>query len=128
LGGERVERRLAAILAADVAGYSRLIGKDEAGTLSQLKTLRREAIDPNIAAHHGRVVKNTGDGFLAEFSSTVEALRSAREIQARVFGYNESLAPDRRIELRIGIHQATSSSRTATSSGTGSTSPPALKR
>jgi len=105
LGGERVERRLAAILAADVTGYSRLIGQDEAGTLSRLKALRRESIDPNIAAHHGRMVKTTGDGFLAEFSSTVDALRCASEIQARIPEYNMGIAADRRIELRIGIHQ-----------------------
>jgi TolB-like protein/class 3 adenylate cyclase len=105
LGGERVKRRLAAILAADVAGYSRLIGQDEVGTLSRLKALRRESIDPNIAAHNGRVVKTTGDGFLAEFSSTIDALRCASEIQARVPDYSKGVAPDRRIELRIGIHQ-----------------------
>ena len=97
MGGERVERRLAAILAADVAGYSRLIGLDEAGTLSRLRALRRESIDPNIAAHHGRVVKTTGDGFLAEFSSTLDAVRCAGDIQAGVSEHNKSVATDRRI-------------------------------
>jgi TolB-like protein/cytochrome c-type biogenesis protein CcmH/NrfG len=105
LSGERVERRLAAILAADVAGYSRLIGQDEVGTLSRLKALRRQSIDPSIAAHNGRVVKTTGDGLLAEFPSTVDALSCASGIQAQVRDYNEGVAPDLRIELRIGIHQ-----------------------
>jgi TolB-like protein/class 3 adenylate cyclase len=105
LGGERVERRLAAILAADVAGYSRLIGEDEAGTLSRLRGLRHDPIDPTIAAHNGRVVKTTGDGLLIEFASTVDALRCACRIQARVLESNTDVAADRRIELRIGIHQ-----------------------
>jgi adenylate cyclase len=105
LGGERVERRLAAILAADIAGYSRLMGQDEAGTLSRLRALRRELIDPKIATHHGRTVKTTGDGFLAEFSSSVDALRCACDIQARVPEYSTSVPPDLRIDLRIGIHQ-----------------------
>ena len=82
---ERVERRLAAILAADVAGYSRLMGEDEAGTLSRLKTLRRELIDPKIAEHRGRIVKTTGDGLLIEFPSVVErgALRCRGTTQHR---------------------------------------------
>jgi TolB-like protein len=105
LGAERVERRLAAILAADVAGYSRLMGEDEAGTLSRLKTLRRELIDPSIAANNGRLVKTTGDGFLVEFSSTVDALRCSCEIQARVPEHNIDIAVERRIELRVGVHQ-----------------------
>ena len=75
--GERVERRLAAILAADVAGYSRLMGEDEEGTLARLKTHRNELIDPNIAEHHGRIVKTTGDGLLVEFASVVDAVRCA---------------------------------------------------
>ena len=74
-------RRLAAILAADVAGYSRLIGADEEGTLERLKALRRELIDPKIAEHHGRIVKTTGDGLLVEFASVVDALRCAVEVQ-----------------------------------------------
>jgi len=77
----RVERRLAAILAADVAGYSRLMGADEEGTLERLKALRRELVDPKIAEHHGRLVKTTGDGLLVEFASVVDALRCATEIQ-----------------------------------------------
>src|SRR5690242_310318 len=105
LGGERVERRLAAVPAADIVAYSRLIGQDEAGTLSRLRALRRESIDPNIAAHHGRMVKTTGDGFLAEFSSSVDALRCACDLQARVPEYSKGAPPDLHIELRIGIHQ-----------------------
>ena len=75
-------RRLAAILAADVVGYSRLIGADEQGTLERLRGIRTELIDPSIAAHNGRTVKTTGDGFLAEFGSTVDALQCAQEVQA----------------------------------------------
>ena len=81
-GQARVERRLAAILAADVAGYSRLIGANEEGTLGRLKTLRAELIDPKIAFHKGRIVKTTGDGLLVEFSSVVDAVRCAAELQA----------------------------------------------
>src|SRR6266850_7837430 len=84
LATERVERRLAAILAADVAGYSRLVGVDEEGTLSRLKAHRRNLIDPKIAEHHGRIVKTTGDGLLVEFGSVVDALRCATEVQARM--------------------------------------------
>ena len=79
--GERVERRLAAILAADVAGYSRLMGQDEAGTLARLKALRRELIDPKIAEHKGRIFKTTGDGILIEFPSVVEAVACAVAVQ-----------------------------------------------
>src|SRR6516165_4279016 len=100
----RVERRLAAILAADVAGYSRLIEADEEGTLSRLKALRAEIIDPRIAGHHGRIVKTTGDGLLVEFASVVDALRCAAEIQEALAGSNAPLPPDRRIDLRIGIN------------------------
>ncbi len=78
MAAERMERRLAAILAADVAGYSRLIGEDEEGTLAALRTLRRELIDPAISEHRGRIVKTTGDGLLVEFASVLDALRSAR--------------------------------------------------
>jgi adenylate cyclase len=81
LSGERVERRLAAILAADVAGYSRLMGLDEAGTLARLKDARRELIDPKVAEHKGRVVKTAGDGILIEFQSVVEAVASAIAVQ-----------------------------------------------
>src|SRR6185437_8393162 len=77
----RAERRLVAVLAADVAGYSRLMGADEEGTHARLRAHLRELIDPKIAAHHGRVVKNTGDGFLAEFASVIDAVRCAVEVQ-----------------------------------------------
>src|SRR6202008_1984437 len=80
-GPARVERRLAAILAADVTGYSRLIGADEGGTLERLRALRRELLDPKIAEHRGRLVKTTGDGLLVEFGSVVDALRCATEVQ-----------------------------------------------
>src|SRR5262250_338182 len=100
----RVERRLAAILAADVAGYSRLIGADEEGTLSRLRALRAELIDPKIAEHHGRIVKTTGDGLLVEFASVVDALRCAAELQAAIAEGNAALPADRRIEFRIGIN------------------------
>src|SRR6516165_8228138 len=98
-------RRLAAILAADVAGYSRLIGSDEQGTLGRLKAIRADVIDPAIAAHHGRIVKTTGDGVLAEFASTVDALRCASSVQTQMGDRNAAIAPDDRIEFRIGIHQ-----------------------
>jgi adenylate cyclase len=105
LSRERVERRLVAILAADVAGYSRLIGADEEGTLARLKAYRRELIDPKIGDHKGRVVKTTGDGILVEFASVVDALRCATEMQAAVAQRNTAAPPDIRIEFRIGIHQ-----------------------
>jgi adenylate cyclase len=98
-------RRLAAILAADVAGYSRLIGTDEDGTLQALKAIRDELIDPTLAAHNGRLVKTTGDGLLVEFSSVVDALRCATEIQAGMAEREVSAPTDKRIEYRIGIHQ-----------------------
>jgi TolB-like protein/class 3 adenylate cyclase len=101
---ERVERRLAAILAADVAGYSRLMGDDEEGTHRALKALRREAVDPKIAEHRGRIVKSTGDGFLAEFASVVDAVRSAVELQCAMALRNDSVPEGRRIEFRIGIN------------------------
>src|SRR5215470_3174828 len=101
---EPVQRRLAAILAADVAGFSRLIGADEEGTLSRLRTLRAEAIDPKIAEHNGRIVKTTGDGFLAEFASVIDALRCAVEIQAAMAESNALRPADKRIDLRIGIN------------------------
>jgi len=97
-------RRLAAILAADVAGYSRLMGADEEGTLERLKALRRELIDPKIAAHHGRIVKTTGDGLLVEFPSVVDAVRCAVEVQQALPERNTSVTADNRIELRIGIN------------------------
>ena len=87
-------RRLAAILAADVAGYSRLIGADEPGTLQAFKTIKAELIDPTIATHHGRLVKTTGDGFLAEFSSVVDALHCATEFQAYMAERNATVSAD----------------------------------
>src|ERR1700731_2940018 len=104
LSSEHVERRLAAILAADVVGSCRLIGIDEEGTLAQLKALRKTLFDPKIAQHHGRVVKNTGDGALVEFASVVDALRCADEIQRGMAKQNVDVPQDKRIELRIGIH------------------------
>jgi TolB-like protein/class 3 adenylate cyclase len=101
---KRAERRLAAILAADIAGYSRLIGIDEEGTLSGLRTIRDEVIDPKIAEHHGRLVKTTGDGLLIEFASVVDALRCAKEVQQSMAGRNATADPAARIEFRIGIH------------------------
>ena len=97
-------RRLAAILAADVAGYSRLIGADEGGTLQALKAIRAELIDPTIAAHNGRLVKTTGDGLLVEFSSVVGALRCATEVQAGLAERNATTPTEKRIEFRIGIN------------------------
>jgi adenylate cyclase len=97
-------RRLAAILAADVAGYSRLMGADEEGTLERLKALRRELVDPKIAEHHGRLVKTTGDGVLVEFASVVDAVRCAVEVQQVIPERNTGIAADKRIELRIGIN------------------------
>jgi TolB-like protein/class 3 adenylate cyclase len=98
-------RRLAAILAADVAGYSRLIGADEEGTLNRLKSIRAELIDPKITEHRGRIVKTTGDGFLVEFSSVVDALRCATQWQHGVDKQNVAVSGDNRIEFRIGVHQ-----------------------
>jgi TolB-like protein/class 3 adenylate cyclase len=103
-GPARVERRLAAILAADVAGYSRLIEADEEGTLGRLKALRAEIIDPRIACHKGRIVKTTGDGLLVEFASVVDALRCAADVQRVLAESNAAIASDRRIEFRIGIN------------------------
>src|SRR5215831_8873017 len=97
-------RRLAAILAADVAGYSRLIGADEGGTLQRLRAIRDELVDPTLAAHHGRLVKTTGDGLLVEYSSVVDALRSATEIQACMAERNAPVPKDERIEFRIGLN------------------------
>src|SRR5215472_13179157 len=100
----RVERRLAAILAADVAGYSRLMGADEEGTLECLKALRRELLDPKIAEHKGRIVKTTGDGLLIEFGSVVDAVRCAVAVQRAMPERNADVPPDRRIEFRMGIN------------------------
>ncbi len=97
-------RRLAAIRAADVAGYSRLMGADEEGTLERLKALRRELVDPKIAEHKGRIVKTTGDGMLVEFASVVDAVRCAVAVQQAMAERNTGVAADNRIELRIGIN------------------------
>jgi class 3 adenylate cyclase/pimeloyl-ACP methyl ester carboxylesterase len=99
-----MERRLAAILAADVVGYTRLMGTDEAGTLDVLKAHRRELIEPTIAAHSGRVVKLMGDGLLAEFASVVDAVECAVEIQAGMAARNAEVADDRSVDFRIGIN------------------------
>ena len=97
-------RRLAAILAADVAGYSRLMGADEEGTLERLKALRRELLDPKIAEHKGRIVKTTGDGLLVEFASVVDAVRCAVAVQRSVAVTASRETPERWIEFRIGIN------------------------
>jgi TolB-like protein/class 3 adenylate cyclase/Tfp pilus assembly protein PilF len=102
--GEPVQRRLAAILAADVAGYSRLIGEDEEGTIARLRALRRELIDPAIAAHRGRIVKTTGDGILIEFPSVVDAVRCAVEVQQEMTAKDANQPQDKRIAFRVGIH------------------------
>ena len=101
---KRVERRLAAVLAADVAGYSRLMGADEEGTLGKLKALRKALVDPKIVEHRGRIVKTTGDGMLVEFASAVDAARCAVEIQRDMAAQNADVPQDSRIEFRIGIH------------------------
>jgi adenylate cyclase len=97
-------RRLTAILAADVAGYSRLMGVDEEGTHERLKTHLRDLVEPKITDHRGRTVKNTGDGFLAEFHSVVDAVRCAVEVQRGMVTRNASIPPEQRIELRVGIN------------------------
>lgn len=106
--GELVERRLAAVLAAvlaaDVVGYSRLMGQDEEGTLARLKAVRKALVHPILASHRGRIVKTTGDGMLVEFASAVDAARSAVEIQRGMAGQNTTVPRDQRMEFRIGIH------------------------
>jgi adenylate cyclase len=97
-------RKIAAILVADVVGYSRLAGADEDRTLSRLRGVRSDLIDPAIAAHHGRIVNRTGDGSLVEFRSVVDAVRCAIEVQHAMLERNAGVAPDKRIEFRIGIH------------------------
>src|SRR4051794_18977368 len=104
MADDRVERRLAAVLAADVAGYSRLMGVDEEGTLARLKAVRKALVDPTIASHRGRIVKTTGDGMLVEFASAVDAVRCALELQRAVAGQNAAMPQAARIEFRIGIH------------------------
>jgi adenylate cyclase len=100
----RVERRLAAILAADVAGYSRLMGQDEADTLARLRTHRRELIDPKIAEHKGRIVKTTGDGILIEFPSVVEAVACAVAVQRGMAERNAGTPENQRIVFRVGVN------------------------
>ena len=97
-------RKLAAILVADVVGYSRLAGADEDRTLARLRGLRSDLIDPAIAAHHGRIVKRTGDGLIVEFRSVVDAVRCAIEVQNGMVERNAGVPPERRIEFRVGIH------------------------
>src|SRR5215469_639535 len=101
---KRVERRLAAILAADVVGYSRLMGEDEEGTLAALKAIRSEVAEPKIAENRGRIVKTTGDGLLAEFPSVVDAVRCAVEVQREMALRNTAVPQARRIEYRVGIN------------------------
>ncbi len=104
LAAERNVRRLCAILAADVAGYSRLMGSDEDGTLAALTAHRHELIDPAVTGHAGRIVKTTGDGLLVEFASVVDAVKCAAVIQRGMAERNQAVAPDRRLALRIGIN------------------------
>src|SRR6266516_221651 len=101
---DRVDRRLAAIFAGDIAGYSRLMGVDEEGTLRQLKAHRKELVDPKITEHRGRIVKTTGDGMLVEFVSVVDAVRCAVDIQRGMAERNSEVQADKRIEFRIGIN------------------------
>ena len=97
-------RKLAAILVADIVGYSRLAGADEDRILARLRTLRSDLIDPILAVHHGRVVKRTGDGAIIEFRSVVDAVRCAIEVQSGLAERNAGLPPEKRIEYRVGIH------------------------
>ena len=101
---EHVERKLAAILAADVVGYSRLMGADEVGTLRALKTLRKDHLDPTIAAYGGHIVKTTGDGLLVDFASVVDAVACAVAIQRKMLERNATISEDKRFVLRIGIN------------------------
>src|SRR5271169_2673786 len=104
-GRNRAERRLSAIVAADVACYSRLIGADEDGTLDRLRSIRGELIDATITSHRGRLIKTSGDGLLVEFASVVDALRCATEVQQAMAGRDAEAAAADRIEFRIGIDQ-----------------------
>jgi class 3 adenylate cyclase len=111
---ERVERRLTAILAADVAGYSRLMGSDEEGTLARLKAHRSALVDPKINEHRGRIVKTTGDGLLVEFASVVDAMRCALEVQRGMVERNADVPQEKRIEFRMGASTLVTSSSTVT--------------
>src|SRR5215469_3606514 len=102
--GARGGRHLAAILAADVAGYARLMSEDEEGTLAGLRAWRHEVADPRIRERGGRVIKSTGDGFLVEFASVVDAVRCAVEMQRDMAARNSGAPPERRLEFRIGVH------------------------
>ena len=104
MGNGRLDRRLSAILAADIVGYSRLMGIDEEGTMGQFKVHCADLFDPKLAQHHGRLVKTTGDGLLAEFASVVDALRCAVEVQRGMAERNAEVAPHQRLEFRIGVH------------------------
>ena len=104
MAGERVKRRLAAILAADVVGYSRLMEQDETGTLAALKARRKQVLEPLVARHHGRIFKTTGDGVLVEFGSAVDAVQCALELQRGMAAANGELTEPRRIVVRIGIN------------------------
>ena len=118
----RIERRLAAIFAGDVAGYSRLMGKDETGTLARLRALRRELTDPKFAEHKGRIVKTTGDGLLVEFPSVVEAVASAVAIQRGMSERNAEIPTDSASSFALASIWAMSSSKRATFTATESTS------
>src|ERR1700680_3206070 len=100
----RIERKLAAVFVADVAGYSRLMELDEGGTHARLSAVQRELVKPKIREHHGRIIKNTGDGVLVEFASVVDAVRCAVEIQRGMSERNAKVSVDKRIEFRVGIN------------------------
>src|ERR1700676_5498253 len=100
---ERTQRRLAAILAADVVGYSRLMGADEVGTLRALKAHRRELVDPAIGGHRGRIVKTTGDGMLVEFASIIDAITCAIAVQRGMIDRNSDIPEEKRIVFRVGV-------------------------
>ena len=128
-GSKGEERKVAAILVADIVGYSRLTGVEEERTLARLRALRSDLIDPTIALHKGRLVKRTGDGAVVEFRSVVAAVRSAIEVQTGIAERNAGLPADKRIEVRVGIISATLSKRlTATSWVTASMSRPGCKQ
>ena len=120
---QRVERRLAAILAADVAGYSRLMTADEEGTHFRLLSHRREVIEPKVREHRGRIVKHTGDGALAEFGSVVDAVRCALEVQKLMVARNAGVSQSRRIEFRMGFNLGDVIVGRTTFTATASTSP-----
>jgi adenylate cyclase len=104
MASNQTKRKLAAILAADIAGYSRLMGADEEGTLARLKVLRRELIDPKNKQHRGRIVKTTGDGILIEFPSVVDAVRCAIEVLQSMVDRNADVPQEKRIEFRVGVN------------------------